>query len=113
MEDRKNDVGNIIRSTNNFSEAEEKQYIQLFRDIISKKREGFVWMATTDGERVHDEESNGPALEAEGILFLNRSDKLNVAMNLLRNLDLDPLDLAVREKARNKHNPKCDGHCND
>lgn len=114
--DKLNQHGNIEKASTEMTPEEIDNYCSLMRDILSRKREGFVWMATTDGAK--DGLWGDYSKKAEGCLFIHHASKFDVVSNLLENLNIDPLKLAFMEMKRKRgdkieHHEDCDGHCND
>lgn len=70
--------------------AEEiKEAQDLLAVIGSGKRDGYIYMATTDGKIVRD-----GVREAEGNLFVHNADSATIIGNLIEGLGLDPKRVA-------------------
>lgn len=69
------------------------EFKDLLGDIGSGKRDGFIFMATTDGEKA-PEEGEGIS-KTDGVVFAHNADPETMVVNLIMNLGVDPMKVAV------------------
>lgn len=74
------------KSGDTMSSDDVKKFSKLLKDIGEHKREGFIFIVTTDGESSKD----GKTKTAEGILFGHRAPRLETVSNLLDRMDFTP-----------------------
>lgn len=72
------------------SPARIKEMQKLLAEIGTRKRDGFIYMATTDGK----DKGNGKQ-EANGVLFIHQSKPSLMISNLIGKLGLDPTMVAM------------------
>lgn len=114
---RVNKMGNAERVETKMSETEVEEFGQLAKDILSDKRKGFIYMATTDGEEAPY--MGEGAKHSNGVVYLHKASKMTMVMNLLGNLGINPTQLALlsmlegKGKGKDGHHEDCDGTCND
>lgn len=79
-------------------ESEIVKFSGLLRDIGTGKRDGFIFIVTTDGEEDMEnsiERGDDGLFHAEGITFGHHASLEDMAVNLIINTGVNPLSVAL------------------